>query len=71
MKVPVVALCDTNVNPEKVAYPIASNDDAVGVLEMMVDLIAEAIKDGTSRRAAAVELASQAAKVETETIKPE
>lgn len=48
--VPIVALCDTNVNPEQVAYPIASNDDAVGALEMMVELVTEAIKEGATRR---------------------
>ncbi len=51
--VPIVALCDTNVNPEQVAYPIASNDDAVGALEMMVELVTEAIREGSQRRAEA------------------
>lgn len=50
MGVPIVALCDTNVNPNQVAYPIAGNDDAVGSLEMVVDLVAEAIKEGVARR---------------------
>ena len=52
MKVPIVALCDTNVNPQKVDFPIASNDDAVGALSLMMDLLAEAVKEGTSRRTA-------------------
>src|SRR3989338_3229567 len=48
--VPIVALCDTNVNPELVTYPIVANDDAVGSLELMTDLITEAVKEGLSRR---------------------
>ena len=48
--VPIVALCDTNVNPELVTYPIVANDDAIGSLELMTDLITEAVKEGLSRR---------------------
>jgi small subunit ribosomal protein S2 len=46
MRVPVVALCDTNVNPLDVAYPIPANDDAVKGIDMMTRLIAEAVKEG-------------------------
>lgn len=42
----VVALCDTNVNPEEVDYPIPSNDDATKAIELMVGLVAEAVKEG-------------------------
>ncbi|MBD3281590.1 30S ribosomal protein S2 [Candidatus Uhrbacteria bacterium] len=42
----VVAVCDTNVNPRKVDYPVPANDDAVKSIEMMVSLIAGACKDG-------------------------
>ena len=45
-KVPVVALCDTNINPDDVDYPIPSNDDAVKTIEMMVGLAAAAVKEG-------------------------
>lgn len=44
--VPVIALLDTNVNPDDIAYGIPSNDDAVKTIEMMVRLVAEAIKEG-------------------------
>lgn len=44
--VPVVAIVDTNVNPEKVSYPIPANDDATKSIEMITLLVAEAIKDG-------------------------
>lgn len=45
-KVPVVALCDTNINPDDVDWPIPSNDDAVKAIEMMLGLVAEAVRDG-------------------------
>ncbi|HTK04446.1 MAG TPA: 30S ribosomal protein S2 [Candidatus Eisenbacteria bacterium] len=49
-KIPIVALTDTNVNPELVAYPIPSNDDAVKTIELMTKLVAEAVKEGRALR---------------------
>lgn len=46
MNVPIVGVCDSNVNPEKAEYVIPANDDAVNSIKMMADLIAEAIKEG-------------------------
>lgn len=45
-KIPVVAICDTNVNPELVNYPIPANDDATKSIEMVTRLIAEAVNEG-------------------------
>ncbi|HUT22292.1 MAG TPA: 30S ribosomal protein S2 [Candidatus Bipolaricaulota bacterium] len=44
--VPVVAICDTNVNQTKAAYPIPANDDATRSIEMITGLVAEAVKEG-------------------------
>jgi small subunit ribosomal protein S2 len=44
--VPIVAICDTNVNPDGVAYPIPANDDAVKSIDLIMTLVAEAIKEG-------------------------
>ena len=44
--VPVIAICDTNVNPDKVEYPIPANDDAVKSIEMIVNLVADAVVEG-------------------------
>jgi small subunit ribosomal protein S2 len=49
--IPVIALTDTNVNPESIAYPIPSNDDAVKTIELMTKCIAEAVKEGQALRA--------------------
>lgn len=49
-KIPIIALSDTNVNPESIAYPIPSNDDAVKTIEIMTRLVAEAIKEGKALR---------------------
>lgn len=44
--VKVVAICDSNVNPKEVDYPIPANDDAVKSIELMVGAIARACKQG-------------------------
>ncbi|OGJ57917.1 30S ribosomal protein S2 [Candidatus Peribacteria bacterium RIFCSPHIGHO2_01_FULL_51_9] len=44
--VPMVAVCDSNVDPTKITYPIPANDDAVNSIKMIVGLIAEAINEG-------------------------
>ena len=52
--IPVIAICDTNVNPEKVAYPIPANDDATKSINLMTGAIAKAIvntKPKTSNQA--------------------
>lgn len=46
MGVPVIGISDTNANPNKAEYVIPANDDAVNSIRMMVELVAEAIKEG-------------------------
>ncbi len=46
MNVPVIAICDTNSNPDKADYIIPANDDGVNAIKMMVNLVAEAVKEG-------------------------
>jgi len=44
--IPVIAVCDTNVNPEDIDFVIPANDDALKSVEMMVDFVAESFKEG-------------------------
>lgn len=44
--VKVIALCDTNVNPDGVDFCIPANDDAVKSIELMSGLVAGAVKEG-------------------------
>lgn len=46
MHVPIIAVCDTNANPEKADLVIPANDDAVNSIKMIVNLVAEAVKTG-------------------------
>lgn len=45
-KVPVVAVCDTNVNPDGVKYIIPANDDATKGIKLVMELVKEAILEG-------------------------
>ncbi len=44
--IPVVALVDTNCNPEEIDYPIPGNDDAIRSIKLITTLIAESICKG-------------------------
>ena len=41
--IPIVAITDTNVDPEKVNYPIPANDDSVNTLRLITSIITEAV----------------------------
>lgn len=46
MEVPVVAVCDTNCDPDLIDYPIPGNDDAIRSVKLFCTLIADAILEG-------------------------
>ncbi len=46
LKIPVVAICDSNASPIGVTYPVPGNDDALRAIEMYCDLIAGSVLDG-------------------------
>jgi small subunit ribosomal protein S2 len=49
LKIPVIAILDTNCNPDGVALPIPGNDDASRAIQLYCDLVARAAIDGISR----------------------
>lgn len=53
MRIPVVALADTNADPKMVAYPIPSNDDAPSVIRFMVGQFQAAVEKGVREAASA------------------
>ncbi len=50
LKIPVVALVDTNCNPQNVDYVIPSNDDAIRAIKLLVGRIADAVLEGKAMR---------------------
>jgi small subunit ribosomal protein S2 len=41
--IPIIAICDTNVDPTLVNYPIPANDDAIKTIKIVLDAIQETI----------------------------
>lgn len=55
MGIPIVAIVDTNCNPDDVDYPIPANDDAIRAVKLMCSKIADAVIEGKSGIAGALE----------------
>jgi small subunit ribosomal protein S2 len=51
--IPIVALVDTNSDPEEIDYPIVSNDDAIRAIKLMADIISQACAEGVKLRTVA------------------
>jgi small subunit ribosomal protein S2 len=63
--IPIVAIVDTNGDPENIDYPIPGNDDAVRAIELFTSKIADAILEGKKSRMEKELLAQQAAEEES------
>jgi len=50
MNLPIIAIVDTNGDPENLHYPIPGNDDAVRAIELFAGKMAEAILEGKKAR---------------------
>src|SRR5512135_948949 len=50
LKIPVVALVDTNCNPKGIDYVIPSNDDAIRAIKLLVSKVADAVLEGKALR---------------------
>jgi small subunit ribosomal protein S2 len=51
--IPVIAILDTNCDPDEVTYPIPGNDDAIRSVALLTRVIADAVADGLIARAGA------------------
>lgn len=50
MRVPIVAIVDTNVNPELITKVIPANDDATRTIALLTQIVADAVAAGTAQR---------------------
>jgi small subunit ribosomal protein S2 len=48
--IPIVAILDTNCDPDVVDYPIPGNDDAIRAVQLLTRVIADAAAEGTMKR---------------------
>ena len=51
--IPVVAIVDTNANPDMIDYIIPANDDAIKSVQLITDYVKTAITEGAAARKAA------------------
>ena len=65
LRIPVVAVLDSNSAPDGIAYPIPGNDDAMRAINLYCDLMAQAVLDGLQ-----AELASSGADVGAQSAPP-
>lgn len=60
--IPIVAVLDTNCDPDRIDYPLPGNDDAIRAIRLFCDLTSNAMKDGREqhRQGVAAETQRQA-----------
>ncbi len=66
--IPVVAVVDTNCDPDPVDYPIPGNDDAIRAIRLMASKIADAVIEG---RQAVIKEAGEAAVAASASAEPQ
>jgi small subunit ribosomal protein S2 len=76
LKIPVIAILDTNCDPDGISFPVPANDDAGRAIQLYCDLVARAAIDGIGRSqgAAGVDLGeaeAPLAEVLPEKVEPE
>ncbi len=66
LNIPVIAILDTNCNPDGITYPIPGNDDAARAIQLYCDLMADSVLDGLAagQAASGVDLGAAEAPVE-------
>ena len=66
LNIPVIAILDTNCNPDGITFPIPGNDDAARAIQLYCDLLADSILDGLAagQSAAGVDLGAAESPVE-------
>ncbi|NJC96183.1 MAG: 30S ribosomal protein S2 [Anaerolineales bacterium] len=50
LNIPIVALVDTNCNPQSIDYVVPSNDDAIRAIKLLVGKVADAVLEGKAMR---------------------
>ena len=50
LEIPIIAIADTNCDPDLIQYPIPGNDDAIRSIRLITSRLADAVVDGAARR---------------------
>jgi len=81
LNIPIIALIDTNADPDEIDFPIPANDDAIRSISLIANVISEAVLEGNGGASvqsvqaepaeAAAEAAAPAAEVPAAPVTPE
>lgn len=71
LKIPVVAIADTNCDPDDIDYIIPGNDDAIRAIKLFASKIADAVEEGKRRFEERIQAESDKEDVEEEVDVPE
>jgi small subunit ribosomal protein S2 len=66
MSIPVIAIVDTNCNPDEIDHPIPANDDAIRAVKLICSKVADAVIEGKAGIATTVPTEVVEAKSEAE-----
>lgn len=58
LKIPIVAIVDSNSDPDLIDYPIPANDDAIRAISLFCELVSKAVKDAQNETGVNVEIKS-------------
>jgi small subunit ribosomal protein S2 len=63
MGIPILAMVDTNCDPDEIDYPIPSNDDAIRAIKLVTGRVADVVLEGLAAREYAAKEALEAVDV--------
>jgi len=71
LNIPVIAICDSNSDPEKINYIIPGNDDATKSITLITNIIVQAILDGRKPHSGTTKITKENSEDETNASKTE
>jgi small subunit ribosomal protein S2 len=60
LNIPIVAICDTNADPDPITYPIPGNDDAIRSIRLILSLAVDSVIRGRDRHAVSQQPSAEA-----------
>ena len=69
LEIPVIAIVDTNTNPNKVDYPIPANDDSMRTIQLIISAIADTIVETREKSSDHVEKLNKDIQAEDKSVK--
>ena len=70
LNIPIVAILDTNCDPDEVTYGVPGNDDAIRAVTLLTRVVADAVADGLVARSAGLRRTGEEAEAGTADAEP-